>query len=99
MIPSLIGPYQSVLNTVKLSGTQNFVQLAHMLQLDISQVKELDLCLPSNQAGSKDNDMPAFIANLTGLRTFTDRSGYTMAASIKVSHQLDKLSFPRNFSS
>ena len=28
IIPSLIGPYQSVLNTIKLSGTQNFVQLS-----------------------------------------------------------------------
>ena len=57
-----------------------------MLQLDLSQVKELDLCLQSGQANSKDNDIPAFIELLTGLKQFIDRSGHSMAEFIKVPH-------------
>ena len=44
----------SAVKTVKLSGTQNFVKLASMLQLDLTQIEELDLCLQSGQNGSKD---------------------------------------------
>ena len=70
-----------------------------MLQLNLGQIQELDLCLQSGQTGAKDSEMPKFIESLTGLRRFVDRSGHAMAEHIKVPHQLDKLSFPRNFSS
>ena len=71
-----------------------------MLQLDLSQIQELDLCLQSgHQAGSKDSEMPQFVELLTGLRRFTDRSGQSMAKHIKVPHQLERLCFPRDLGS
>ena len=57
-----------------------------MLQLDLSQITQLDLCLQSGQSGSKDSEIPEFVELLTGLRRFTDRSGQTMAKHITVAH-------------
>ena len=58
-----------------------------MLQLDLSQITDLDLCLQSGgQGGSKDSEIPEFVEMLTGLRRFTDRSGQTMAKHITVAH-------------
>ena len=51
-IPTLIGPFSCKLQAVKLSGSQNFVELAQKLQLDLSLIRDFDLNLPSDYAKS-----------------------------------------------
>ena len=48
MVPTLIGPHQCQLASVKLAGNQNFEQFAQMLQLNLAQVNEFDLVQPSD---------------------------------------------------
>jgi len=65
-----------------------------MLQLNLSLIEEVDLCLKSGQI---DDSLAICLRQMTGIRCLTDRGGDYMPKHIVAEHPLQKLVISRHF--